>query len=175
MVLHHSGPGDLWFHKHHLPQKKNLKMNECPLKREQFKRKMVFQPAFFWGHVSFREGTLQNLDIFQLTRPNNFSWKRTHLHKLFQQIWCSNPFQLLGPNFQSPPKKPLTWPPNTARAIAWGFFKFSGRARKRFLGVRSCGWFFSLGSHQVTLGSHQVRDFPQINPIMGPPFHKLDP
>ena len=35
------------------------KMNECPLKRDHFKRKVVLQPLFFRGYVSFRGSNIQ--------------------------------------------------------------------------------------------------------------------
>ena len=46
----------------------------CPLKRDYFNRKYIFQPSFFRGYVNFQGG---NLLVFK-KEPPNFPSKKQH-------------------------------------------------------------------------------------------------
>ena len=51
----------------------SLEINKCPVKRDHFKRKLVFQPSFFRGYVSF-QGSIQ-----AFPPKANMQWKRSHV------------------------------------------------------------------------------------------------
>ena len=48
------------------------KINECPLKRDYFNRKYIFQPSFFRGYVSFQGGN--SLEVWLEDHFPFFSW-----------------------------------------------------------------------------------------------------